>query len=51
MQFMNKTTGLVALLIVSISIAVPGNAQNVPTNGLVAYYPFNGNATSVQIRF
>jgi hypothetical protein len=33
-----------SLLIVGIGLAVNTNAQSFLTNGLVAYYPFNGNA-------
>ena len=33
-----------SLLSVGIGLAVSGYSQSVPTNGLVVYYPFNGNA-------
>lgn len=43
-----KSTQFLLLLIVLISITVHSNAQTVPayipSNGLVAWYPFNGNA-------
>ena len=39
-----KTAYTVSLLIVGIGIAVNGYSQSFLTNGLVAYYPFNGNA-------
>jgi len=29
---------------VSVTITVPSGNEQIPTNGLVAYYPFNGNA-------
>ncbi len=35
---------LFGILAFTTSLAFRGNAQSVPTNGLVAYYPFNGNA-------
>ena len=44
MKYISRTMRLAALLIVGISIAVNGDAQTYLTNGLVAYYPFNGNA-------
>lgn len=34
----------VSLLIVGVGLAVNGYSQSFLTNGLVAYYPFNGNA-------
>ena len=39
-----KTTRTLALFIVGIGLAVNGHAQSFLTNGLVAYFPFNGNA-------
>ena len=44
MEYIIQTTRLAALFIIAISVAVNGSAQNFLTNGLVAYYPFNGNA-------
>ena len=44
MKYISKTTRLAVLLIAGIFIAVNGFAQTFLTNGLVAYYPFNGNA-------
>jgi hypothetical protein len=35
---------MVSLLIVGLGLAVNGYSQSFLTNGLVAYYPFNGNA-------
>src|ERR1039458_1137621 len=40
----NRTLLTVALLIVGLGLAVNGYSQSFVTNGLVAYYPFNGNA-------
>src|ERR1039458_7332306 len=45
MKSISKTTRLAALLIAGTFIAVNGFAQTFVTNGLVAYYPFNGNAS------
>jgi len=39
-----KMSRLASLLTIAIFIAVNGNAQSFLTNGLLAYYPFNGNA-------
>jgi hypothetical protein len=39
-----KSTCTVSLLIVGLGLAVNGYSQSFLTNGLVAYYPFNGNA-------
>jgi hypothetical protein len=39
-----KTAYTVPLLIVGLGLAVNGYSQSFLTNGLVAYYPFNGNA-------
>src|SRR6185369_14598806 len=39
-----KSVRTLALLIVGIGLAVNGYSQSFLTNGLVAYYPFNGNA-------
>lgn len=44
MKNISRTIRLAALLIIGISIAVNGHAQTYLTNGLVAFYPFNGNA-------
>lgn len=44
MTYISRTIRLATLLIVGISIAVHGYAQTYLTNGLVAYYPFNGGA-------
>jgi hypothetical protein len=43
---MNATTftKTVSLLIVGLGLAVNGYSQSWITNGLVAYYPFDGNA-------
>ena len=40
-----KSTRTVSLLIVGIGLAVNGYSQPFLTNGLVAYYPFNGNGS------
>src|ERR1017187_1881343 len=45
MKSISKTKRLAALLIAGTFIAVNGFAQTFVTNGLVAYYPFNGNAS------
>lgn len=39
-----KAARTIALLILGFGLAVNGHAQSFLTNGLVAYYPFNGNA-------
>jgi hypothetical protein len=39
-----KLLNTVPLLIVGLGLAVNGYSQSFLTNGLVAYYPFNGNA-------
>lgn len=39
-----KTGQMVSLLILGLGLAVNGYSQSFLTNGLVAYYPFNGNA-------
>ena len=44
MKHLFKHTPLAALLIIGIFITVNSHAQSFLTNGLVAYYPFNGNA-------
>src|ERR1035437_6476351 len=44
MKQISKTTRLAALLIAGTFIAVNGFAQTFLTNGLIAYFPFNGNA-------
>jgi len=38
------TTRSLALLAIGVGLAVNGHAQSFLTNGLVAYFPFNGNA-------
>src|ERR1035441_4728412 len=40
----DKTLLLATLFVVGIFIAINSHAQSFLTNGLVAYYPFNGNA-------
>lgn len=40
----NRTLLTVSALIVGLGLAVNGYSQSFLTNGLVAYYPFNGNA-------
>ena len=35
----------VSLLIVGVGLAVNGYSQSFLTNGLLAYYPFNGNVS------
>ena len=44
MEYIRNTTRLAALLIVGVLISLNTNAQTFLTNGLIAYYPFNGNA-------
>lgn len=44
MEYISKTTRLAALLIVGVLISLNTNAQTFLTNGLIAYFPFNGNA-------
>ena len=39
-----KTVHALSLLLVGIGLAVNGHGQSVPTNGLVVFYPFSGNA-------
>src|SRR5580704_12112208 len=39
-----KKVRTVALLVIALGITVKLHAQSFLTNGLVAYYPFNGNA-------
>jgi len=41
---MKKTKTLFGILTISLSLAVQVQAQSFLTNGLVAYYPFNGSA-------
>jgi len=43
--FMNTTTALVGVFSIMLVLAGQVKAQSFLTNGLVAYYPFNGNAT------
>jgi hypothetical protein len=43
-HFMKTAESLAAVLIITLALAIPGRAQSFLTNGLVAYYPFNGNA-------
>jgi hypothetical protein len=40
----SKTICLATLLIVGVLISLNANAQTFLTNGLIAFYPFNGNA-------
>ncbi|HVU07023.1 MAG TPA: LamG-like jellyroll fold domain-containing protein [Verrucomicrobiae bacterium] len=42
---MKKIIGLLVLL--TMELAISGNGQSFLTNGLIAYYPFNGNANDV----
>jgi len=44
MKNITKTALAASLLIVGLGLAVNGYSQSFPTNGLAAYYPFNGNA-------
>jgi hypothetical protein len=44
MKYISCVTRLAALLAVGTSITITSQAQTFLTNGLVAYYPFNGNA-------
>jgi len=44
MKFKTKTTWIASLFVVGVFTATTGQAQSFLTNGLVAYYPFNGNA-------
>lgn len=39
-----KTTRTLTLLAIGVGLAINGHAQSFLTNGLIAYYPFNGNA-------
>ena len=41
---LTKSIRTIALLFVGIGLAVNAYSQSFLTNGLVAYYPFNGNA-------
>ncbi len=41
---LTKTARTASLLIVGLGLAVNGYSQSFLTNGLIAYYPFNGNA-------
>src|SRR5208282_4645257 len=41
---MKTTKSLFGILTITASLAMQVHAQNWPTNGLAAYYPFNGNA-------
>jgi len=43
-MYFTKTAYMVPLLIVGLGLTVNGYSQSFLTNGLVAYYPFNGNA-------
>src|ERR1039457_3593245 len=43
MNFRKQAYAL-SLLLVGVGLAVNGHSQSIPTNGLVVYYPFNGNA-------
>src|ERR1035437_3642758 len=42
--FMKRTKALFGILTITCGLAVCGYSQSFLTNGLVAYYPFNGNA-------
>jgi hypothetical protein len=44
MQIMKNASLTLAVLAVGFALAVNGYSQSFLTNGLVAYYPFNGNA-------
>jgi hypothetical protein len=41
---LTKSARTVSLLIVGLGLAASGYSQSFLTNGLIAYYPFNGNA-------
>lgn len=41
---MKKTKALLEIFTITLGLAVQVQAQSFLTNGLVAYYPFNGNA-------
>ena len=47
MRYLIKTIHLVALVVFGILIAADSHAQSFLTNGLIAYYPFNGNANDI----
>lgn len=44
---MKATKSLLGILTITTALAVQGQAQSFLTNGLVAYYPLNGNANDV----
>ena len=44
MKLNTQSAYTVSLLIIGLGLAVNGHSQSFLTNGLVAYYPFNGNA-------
>jgi hypothetical protein len=45
MKTLIKTTkSILGVLAITLALAVEAQAQSFLTNGLVAYYPFNGNA-------
>ena len=48
MKLNTKLAYTVPLLIVGLGLAVNGYSQSFLTNGLVAYYPFNGNANDAR---
>ena len=41
---MKTTEALLGILAMTLGLAVQVEAQSFLTNGLMAYYPFNGNA-------
>jgi hypothetical protein len=49
MKNITRTSKTVALLIVGLGLAVNGYSQSFLTNGLIAYYPFNGNANDSSV--
>jgi hypothetical protein len=50
-MYLTKSARTVSLLIVGIGIAANGYSQSFLTNGLVAYYPFNGNPSQRALKF
>ena len=46
-DFMTASKSLLGIATVALGLAIPTQAQNAFTNGLVAYYPFSGNANDV----
>lgn len=47
MKLKIKAARFVSLFTAGIFVALTGHAQTFLTNGLVAYYPFNGNANDM----